>query len=105
MAFIYNEKQLSDVSTKFHIYGQIKHAEACKIGHINETYTATYGQGGNLVRYIHQKINGNVFKRPVKVMENVDRVTRHIRSKLVANGEKNVTRKVLIIVPARDGKR
>ena len=104
MAFIYNEKQLSDISTKFHIYGEIQHAEACKIGHINETYTATYGQGGNLVRYIHQKINGNVFKRPVQVMENVDRVTRHIRSKLVANGEKNVTRKVLIIVPARDGK-
>jgi hypothetical protein len=56
------------------------------------------------VRYIHQKINGHVFKKPIQVMENVDRVTRHIRKKLVANGEKNVTRKVLVIVPARDGK-
>ena len=104
MAFVYNEEQLRDISTRFHIYGEILHAEACKIGHINETYTATYGQGGNQVRYIHQKINGNVFKKPTQVMENVDRVTRHIRNKLVASGEQNVTRKVLIIIPARDGK-
>jgi hypothetical protein len=104
MAFVYKEEQLRDVSTRFHIYGEILHAEACKIGHINETYTATYGQGGNQVRYIHQKINGNVFKKPIQVMENVDRVTQHIRRKLVDNGVKNVTRKVLVIVPARDGK-
>ncbi len=104
MAFVYNEEQLRDISTRFHIYGEILHAEACKIGHINETYTATYGQGGNQVRYIHQKINGNVFKKPIQVMENVERVTKHIRRKLVANGEKDVTRKVLVIVPSRDGK-
>ncbi|MDG1892501.1 MAG: aminoglycoside phosphotransferase family protein [Verrucomicrobiota bacterium] len=104
MAFIYNENQLRDISTRFHIYGEILHAEACKIGHINETYTATYGQGGNEVRYIHQKINGNVFKKPVQVMENVNRVTQHIRKKLVDMGEDHVTRRVLIIIPARDGK-
>ncbi len=43
--------------SKFQIYGEILHAETLKIGHINETYTATYDQGGTRVRYIHQKIN------------------------------------------------
>lgn len=104
MAFVYNEEQLRDISTRFHIYGEILHAEACKIGHINETYTATYGQGGNQVRYIHQKINGKVFKNPIQVMNNVDRVTKHIRQKLTEQNALDVTRKVLVIVPSREGK-
>jgi len=32
-----------------------------QIGHINETYSATYDQGGMRLRYIHQKINQTVF--------------------------------------------
>ena len=55
-----------------------------KIGHINETYTATYDQGGTRVRYIHQKINRRVFKNPAAVMKNVMRVTTHLRRKLEA---------------------
>jgi hypothetical protein len=71
----YQEKQLQEISRQFQIYGEILHAETLKIGHINETYTATYDQGGTRVRYIHQKINRNVFKNPVAVMKNVMRVT------------------------------
>ena len=74
----YQEKQLQEISKKFQIYGEILHAETLKIGHINETYTATYDQGGTRVRYIHQKINQNVFKNPAAVMKNVMRVTTHI---------------------------
>src|SRR5512137_174383 len=96
---IYQEKRLRDVSRQFQIYGEIQHAEPCKIGHINETYTATYNQGGVLVRYIHQKINTGVFKDPVAVMNNVMRVTQHLRAKLVAAGAEDVTRKALTVVP------
>jgi hypothetical protein len=99
----YREDQLQDVSKRFQIYGEILHAEPCKIGHINETYTATYAQGGVKVRYIHQKINRHVFKSPDEVMENLVRVTTHIRSRLEAEAAEDVTRKVLIVVPTRDG--
>jgi hypothetical protein len=99
----YQEQQLEEVSQKFQIYGEILHAETCKIGHINETYAATYSQGGTLVRYIHQKINQNVFKDPVAVMDNLVRVTTHLRKKLESRQEKEVTRKALIVVPTRDG--
>jgi len=78
----YRESQLQEISKQFQIYGEILHAETCKIGHINETYSATYDQGGTRVRYIHQKINRTVFKDPDALMENVVRVTKHLRAKL-----------------------
>jgi Ser/Thr protein kinase RdoA (MazF antagonist) len=99
---LYKEKHLWAVSKKFQIYGQILHAEPCKIGHINETYTATYDQGGILIRYIHQKINQTVFKDPAAVMENIMRVTTHIANKLVTQGAREATRKVLTVVPTLD---
>lgn len=103
MTKFYNEKQLKTISKAFQIYGEISHAEPCKIGHINETYTATYAQGGVKVRYIHQKINKSVFVYPDEVMENLTRVTTHIRSKLEAREVSDVTRRVLTVVPARNG--
>lgn len=100
---IYQEQQLQEVSKKFQIYGEILHAEPCKIGHINETYTATYDQGGTRVRYIHQKINQNVFRDPEAVMENVMRVTTHVRNKLVSDNLRDITRRALTVVPTRTG--
>ena len=100
----YQEKQLQAISKKFQIYGEILHAETLKIGHINETYTATYDQAGTRVRYIHQKINQTVFKNPAAVMKNVMRVTTHIRRKQEALNARDVTRRSLIVIPTRDGK-
>ena len=93
----YQEKQLQEISRKFQIYGEILHAETLKIGHINETYTATYDQGGTRVRYIHQKINQKVFRNPEGVMKNVMRVTTHIRKKLEQSNVRDVTRRSLIV--------
>jgi aminoglycoside phosphotransferase (APT) family kinase protein len=100
----YRESQLQEISKQFQIYGEIMHAETCKIGHINETYSATYDQGGTRVRYIHQKINRTVFKDPETVMGNVVRVTNHLRAKLEALQARDITRRCLTIVPTRDGK-
>jgi len=99
----YQEKQLQDISRQFQIYGEILHAETFKIGHINETYSATYDQGGMRVRYIHQKINKNVFKNPVAVMKNVMRVTTHLRRRLEAQNARDLTRRSLVVIPTRDG--
>ncbi len=100
---IYKEEQLQEISKQFQIYGEILHAETCKIGHINETYSATYRQGGTKVRYIHQKINQTVFRDPICLMSNVVRVTRHIRQKLEQLNATDITRRCLTIVPTRKG--
>jgi len=99
----YQEKQLQEISKRFQIYGEILHAETLKIGHINETYSATYSQGGTRVRYIHQKINKSVFKNPAAVMKNVMRVTTHLRRKLEARNIRDLTRRSLIVIPTREG--
>src|ERR1017187_8681998 len=100
----YQENELKRISRHFQIYGEILHAELLKIGHINETYTATYNQGGMRVRYVHQKLNRSVFKNPAGVMKNIMRVTGHIRKKLEARNVPDLTRRMLIVIPTRDGK-
>ncbi|MGO9204436.1 MAG: phosphotransferase enzyme family protein [Limisphaerales bacterium] len=99
----YAEKELQHISKQFQIYGEILHAETFKIGHINETYSATYDQGGTRVRYIHQKVNKTVFRNPPELMKNLMRVTTHIRHKLEAQTADDITRRSLIVIPTRDG--
>lgn len=100
----YNPAQISEISHQFQIYGDLQHVAPCKIGHINETYFATYEQGGTTVRYVHQKLNTEVFKDPDAVMNNIDRATRHQRRQLEAKGIKDVSRRVLTVIPTRNGK-
>ena len=99
----YDPSRLLHISRQFHIHGELLHAEPCKVGHINETYTASYNQGGTIVRYIHQRINHEVFKDPVGLMDNLSRVTSHLRMKLQEKGARDVTRRTLTVVPARNG--
>ena len=100
----YQESKLLEISRQFSIYGDLLHAEPCKIGHINETYIATYNQGGIQVRYVHQRINTNVFKNPDAVMDNFVRVTTHQRRKLVQQGARDASRRTLTVVPTRDAR-
>jgi hypothetical protein len=45
-----------------------------------------------------------VFARPGEVMENIERVTRHIREKLQSAGVKDPNRRTLTVIPGVDGK-
>jgi hypothetical protein len=101
---MYPASELQDISRHFQIHGEILHAEPLMVGHINETYTATYDQGGTRVRYIHQKLNRAVFKNPAGVMKNIMRVTGHLRKKLEADNIRDITRRTLVVIPTRDGK-
>lgn len=90
------------VARQFEILGEFHHAEPYGSGHINDTYCVVFHQAGVPVRYIFQRINHNIFKNPVALMENVQRVTSHLAAKL--NGEPDATRRVLTLIPARDGR-
>ncbi|MDR2258019.1 MAG: aminoglycoside phosphotransferase family protein [Treponema sp.] len=89
---------------QFSIYGEFEFAEPFGNGHINRTYRSRWNQAGVRVRYTHQRINEQVFARPDEVMENIERVTRHIREKLIRAGAADRSRRVLTVVPSRDGK-
>lgn len=94
---------LRRLATKFQIFGELVQFDPWGTGHINDTYAATYIQGGRVIRYIHQRINHHVFKNPPLVMDNIRRVTEHMAQKLAAMGVEGLTRRTLTLVPTRDG--
>ena len=72
-------------------------------GHINDTYCSEFEAGGRRARYVNQRINHLVFREPEKLMENIERVTRYARERIIAAGG-DPMRETLTIVPARDGR-
>ena len=95
---------LKKVGSKFRIAGEFVNGGPFGSGHINDTYIATYNHNGKSIKYIHQRINDNVFKEPEKVMENVVRVTEHLFIKTQENGVIDVERSCLQIIPSVNGK-
>ncbi len=73
----------------FRFEGKFVDAMPYGFGHINDTYAARFRLGnGDMRRYIIQRINHNVFKRPDFVMHNIERVTRHMRDRIISvNGD------------------
>jgi hypothetical protein len=89
------------VARHFQIAGDFTGAAPYGSGHINDTYCVQFDQGGTPMRYIFQRINHNVFKTPVALMENVQRVTAHLAAKI--SGQPEASRRVLTLIAARDG--
>lgn len=69
------------ICSQFRLYGDFVSVQPYGNGHINDTYQLTYCQSGKNVRYILQKINTNVFRNPVSLMDNIQRVTEHLKRK------------------------
>lgn len=95
-------RDLRALGASFQVHGTLVEAAPHGSGHINETYAATYDQAGTPVRYIHQRINGHVFKDPARLMENISRVLGHAATRLA--GRPDASRRTLTLVPARDGR-
>lgn len=55
-------------------------------GHINSTYKVDVKNKGKAESFVLQRINTYVFSDPVGMMRNIDRVTGHIRQKLIREG-------------------
>lgn len=74
--------QLKRVCRAFRIEGQWVSYEEISVGNINHTYKVNFIRpDGQPKSYIVQKVNTYVYKNPIQVMENIDRVTEHIRAK------------------------
>jgi Ser/Thr protein kinase RdoA (MazF antagonist) len=72
-------------------------------GHINDTWLVTcHAATGAPARYILQRINGQVFRSPAAVMQNIEHVTAHLSVQLA--GDPDRARRALTLVPTRDGR-
>ena len=96
-----SKHDVRDVARHFQIYGEFRGAESYGSGHINDTYCAIFDQAGTMTRYILQRINHNIFKKPVSLMENIQRVTTHLAGKM--SREPDFSRRVLTLIPVRNG--
>ncbi len=89
-------------ASQFEFRGEVSAIAPHGNGHINDTYLVTCRAPGAPVRYILQHINRHVFRDPVAVMRNVERVTAHLGAQVA--GQPDGARSALQLVPARDGR-
>lgn len=74
------------ISENFKLEGEVISAVKYGSGHINDTFLVTTKVNGGERKYILQRINKNVFKRPDLLMNNFALVTGHLAKKIAENG-------------------
>ena len=92
---------LSLVSKQFAITGDFLDAAPYGAGHIHDTFLVRFSPSQS---FILQRINTRVFRNPQAVMENIVRVTEHLRAKLAAAPGPDWSREALRLIPAKDGR-
>ena len=97
------QQDLRDLISLFNIYGDFIVGIPFGNGNVNDTFLLTFDQGGIRLNYVLQRINESAFKEPVKVMENIDRVTRHILGKIRA-AHAETRKRTIRLLRASDGK-
>ena len=79
-------RKLLQVGEVFRIPGPFFSYEEIKVGNVNHTYKVNYirddGTGmAKIKSYLVQRVNTYAFQHPIELMQNIDRVTEHIRTK------------------------
>jgi hypothetical protein len=95
--------ELKEIIQHFQLQGEFLDAYLYGSGHIHDTYASRFKIQRGIVRHIHQQINHKVFKEPEKVMENIERVTRCARERIIEAGG-DPMRETLNLILAVDGK-
>ena len=94
--------KFGDVVGRFQVWGDFVEAVPYGSGHINDTFKVAINMAGAPLHYLLQRINHRIFKDPLSVMDNIVRVTNHVRDRLTAEGLADVTRRSLCVVFSRD---
>jgi Ser/Thr protein kinase RdoA (MazF antagonist) len=96
-----NELQI--VTGNFVFRGTILSVYPYGSGHINDTYKVETVEP-ECKNYILQRINHKIFKNVPGLIDNIDRVTRHIRMKLENTPGSDPDRQGLTLIPTQEGK-
>jgi len=91
------KREIKSIVKHFCIRGRLTEIRPLPRGHINDTYVLTTKKNKHTVRYILQRINHTVFKDPRSLMENITRVTRHIRSRMQKIDPDRASRQLTVI--------
>ena len=91
------------ILNQFAIQNEVADPQPLKIGFINDSFIIRAKHAGEK-SYFLQRINHHIFQNVEGLQQNIWKVTNHIRRKLEAAGETDIDRKVLQLVPTKDGK-
>ena len=94
---------MKEILNQFAILNEVAEPQPLKIGIINDSFIVRAKHAGEK-SYFLQKINHHIFQNVEGLQQNIQKVTDHIRHKLQAAGEPDIDRKVLELVPTKDGK-
>jgi hypothetical protein len=99
----HKEDYLKNICAKFLIKGEFTGLKPYGSGHINDTYAVVFNKACGTERYLLQRINNTIFTDVSGLMNNIVRVTEHIRGKLEKQKINDISRKVLTVMPAAKG--
>ena len=99
--FRYEQAMLCKIAEHFHIYGEFIEGHLIGPGNINQTFLLTMDQAGNHVRYVLQRINTQVFRKPGELMDNYVRITEHLYRKYKARNEPDISRRCIQLIHTR----
>lgn len=92
------------IAREFALAGEVVSASPYGSGHINDTYKVETGGGTAARRFVLQRINHHVFRRPDELMANVERVCAHAYAKLRSAGAPDADRRTLRLIPTKCGR-
>ena len=75
-------EKLHEVCERFRIHDEFLGYDTIQMGNVNRTYKVNFRMpDGSDKSYLVQNVNTYAFRNPVALMDNIDRVTEHIRAK------------------------
>jgi thiamine kinase-like enzyme len=74
------------IAGKFYPEGKFHSCEPYGSGHIHETFLLIKHSGKNIKKFILQRFNNSVFKEPEKVLNNIRKITAHLKKNSGSTG-------------------
>ncbi len=100
--FTVMERPLRELAARFQIEGTVQQVRQLGEGFINDTYIVETAEP-TAPDYILQRKNRHIFNNIPAMMDNILRVTNHLKNKIMAAGG-DPRREALTVTPAVDGK-
>ena len=96
---------LAAIAGRFRLPGAVRSVEPLGSGNVNATYLVTVDGEQGAVRFVLQRINGHVFRRPDLVMRNIQALGDHLaqRPERLAPGPDGSRWELPLVVPVHRG--
>lgn len=97
-------ENLKEITQQFQIDREISEIKPLGEGLINDTFKV-FVKNEDAPKYVLQRINNAIFQDVELLQDNIEKVTNHIRKKLIDNNISDVERKVLRFIRTKDDKK